>query len=191
MAIADLLLDAESLFQDMSFYLNKVTIALVIILFGLVIGKILEGMLRRLFSRIELDERLTKVFGARRNYARAIRRSIVRIIYVVTVIIALGTLSVLSEVFTLLLLLIVFVVLVSWVLAGIEVVPNFLARGALTRKGIRVGDEIVVMHSTGVIQGRVLDLTLTDVRLKRKNGDIFFIPNALFLRQAIVRKTHQ
>jgi small-conductance mechanosensitive channel len=185
MALGDLLLDAEIVFQDISFYLNKIIIALVIILVGFIIGKIAEGMLRRLFAKIELDERLTRMLKARRNYARAIRRTIVRVIYIITVLIALNTLSAFEEVIAVLLILAVFIILASWFLAGMDIVPNLLARGALKRKRIGVGDEITLVHETGVIQGIVVDMTLTDVRIKRKNGDLFFIPNSVFINNII------
>ena len=189
MALGTLLSEAEQVFQNVSFYLNKVVIALVIILVGFIIGKIIESMLRRLFIRIDLDERMTRMFKARRNYARAIRRSIVRLIYFVTVLIALNTLSALEEVITVVLILVVFIVLASWVLAGIDIIPNLLARGSLSRKRVTVGDEITLAHSTGLIQGTIVDMTLTDVRIKRKNGDLFFIPNAAFL-DSVVKKKH-
>jgi small-conductance mechanosensitive channel len=185
--MTEVLFHAETLFQNISIYLNRVVIALVIILFGFIIGRIVESILRKIFAKIELDERFTKMFGVRRNYARAIRRSIVRLIYVATVIVALISLNVIKEVFTLLLIIVVFVVFTSFVLAGIEAVPNFVARFGL-RKKFAVGDEISFAHKTGVIQGSVVDITFQDVRIKRKNGDLFFIPNAVFIRESIVRK---
>jgi small-conductance mechanosensitive channel len=190
MALADVLLRAQTTFQDVSFYLNKVVIVLVIILCGFILGKIMESLLRSLFMKMNVDERLTKIFHAKRNYARAIRRTVVRIIYICTVIIALNKLAVVREVFVVLLVLVLFVVITSWVLAGIDVIPNLLARGSLHRRKITVGDEIVLTHPTGTLQGTIVDMTLTDVRLKRRNGDLLFIPNAVFLKESVVRKHH-
>jgi small-conductance mechanosensitive channel len=187
MTLTEVLLHAETLFQNISVYLNRVVIALVIILFGFIIGRIVESILRKIFAKIELDERFTKAFGVRRNYARAIRRSVVRIIYLITVIVALISLNVIKEVFTLLLVIIVFVVLTSFVLTGIEAIPNFVARFSLLKKFV-VGDEVTFVHKTGVIQGTVVDITFSDVRIKRKNGDLFFIPNAVFIRESVVKR---
>lgn len=188
MALADILLKAETMFQDVSFYLNKIVIVLVIIFAGLILGKIVESVLRRLFVRLEVDERLTELFKARRNYARAIRRTIVRVIYIATVAYALYELSVLREVFVVLAVIFIFIIGVSWALAGIDVIPNITARIDMRRRRIGVGDEITVHHKTGTIQGTIVDITLTDVRVRRRNGDLFFIPNAVFLRESLVRK---
>lgn len=186
MALADILLRAETTFQNISVYLNKIVIVLVIVFAGFILGKIVESILRRLFAHIDLDERMTKMFNAKRNYARAIRRSIVRLIYIFTMLYALSKLAVLEEVFTVLMILVLFTILASGVLAGIDVVPNLLARAQLQRK-VSVGDEITLNHSSGAMHGTIVDITLTDVRLKRRNGDLFFIPNAVFLQSVLKR----
>jgi small-conductance mechanosensitive channel len=187
MALSDILLRAETTFQNVSFYLNKVVIVLVIIFAGFIIGKIIESILRRIFVKVGLDDKLTNIFKARRNYSRAIRRSVVRLIYLCTVLYALSKLAVLEEVFAIVVILVIFAILASWILAGIDVIPNLLARMQLHGRGIAVGNEVSVMHNTGMIQGLVVDMTLTDVRVKRKNGDLFFIPNAVFLESVVKR----
>jgi small-conductance mechanosensitive channel len=188
MAIAEILARAESLFASMSFYLNKIVIALVIVLAGFIVGKILESILRSLLTKMDTDERLAKIFSARRNYARAIRRTIVRIVYILALILALHQVSMVGPALTILEFLALTVLLVSFVIAGMDVVPNITARAALHHKHIAVGDEVSFSDETGVVQGTVVDMTLIDVRIKRKNGDIFFIPNAVFLKQSITKR---
>jgi small-conductance mechanosensitive channel len=188
MAIVDVLLKAESVFTSMSFYLNKVIIALVIIMAGFIVGKIVEGILRNVFARMNIDDRLSTFFAARRNYARAIRRSVVRIIYIVAIVIALEQVSLFQPVLTLLEFLAVVVILISVSLAGVDVIPNLAARAALRHKRLAVGDDVVFTDQSGVIQGTIIDMTLIDVRIKRRNGDVFFIPNAVFLKQSIAKK---
>jgi hypothetical protein len=188
MALVDLLQQAENLFASFSFYINKVVIALVIVLLGFILGKIVESALRYLFSRISLDDRLTKLFKVRRNYARAIRRSIVRIIYFVTVLIALDKLSLVEPVYTVIMFLALIVIVISIALAGMDVIPNLVARASLQRKRITVGDEVLVNDKAGQIQGIIVDITLTDVHIKRRNGDLFFVPVAVFLREIVSRR---
>jgi small-conductance mechanosensitive channel len=188
MAIIDVLSQAEQLFKSVSFYLDKLFIALVIILVGFIIGKIVESVLRYLFVQISLDDRLTKAFKAKRNYARAIRRTIVRIIYIATVLIALDKLSLVDPVFTLVTFLAVVVILISLVLAGMDVVPNIVARASLRRKRIAVGDEVIVNDKAGQIQGTIVDITMTDVHVKRRNGDLLFIPISVFLKENVMRR---
>jgi small-conductance mechanosensitive channel len=188
MALIDVLVKAEELFSSMSFYLNKIIIALVILLFGFIIGKIIENLLRVVLARINTDERLFQLFKVRRNYARAIRRTIVRIIYIATVVIALQQVSLVRPVLLLLLFLTVVVILISFALAGLDVVPNIAARASLRTKKISIGDEVIVSDRSGVLQGTIVDMTLTDVHIRRRNGDLFFVPNSVFLRENITKK---
>jgi small-conductance mechanosensitive channel len=188
MSIIDLLLQAEGLFAAVSLYLNKIVIALVIVLFGFIIGKITESVLRKLLAKMDIDDKLTRLFKARRNYARAIRRTVVRMIYIATVIIALDKLSLVRPVFVMLMFLAIVVIIISFVLAGIDIIPNIMARAQLRSKRIVVGDEIVVTDRSGVIQGTIVDITLTDVHIKRRNGDLFLMPNSVFLRESMVKK---
>ena len=188
MAISDLLSGAESLFQQLSFYLNKLVIALVIILLGFIIGKIVELVLRKAFTSMNIDERFAQWFKARRNYARAMRRTVVRLIYIFTVVVALAQLSMLQPVVVTLEFLVVLTVVLSFVVAGVDVVPNLLARSALRKKRFGVGDEVILSNSSGVIQGTIVDMTLTDVHVRRRNGDLFFVPNAAFLRESVTKR---
>jgi small-conductance mechanosensitive channel len=188
MAISDILQSSEALFGRIAPAINELVVAIVIVLFGFVIGKILENVLRFLSARYRLDERLAKTFGAQRNYSRAIRRSVVRIIYLVAIIIALDRVALLRPVWLALLGLALCVVIVSLVLAGIEVVPNLFGRAAVAEKRLHVGDEITLYDQTGVIQGAIADVTLVDVRIRRKNGDLFIIPTATFLRERVVKR---
>jgi small-conductance mechanosensitive channel len=188
MGIADTLAGADALFQRASSWLNVIVIALVIILLGFILGKIVEGILRKLLLHFKVDERLSAAFNARRNYARAIRRTVVRIIYVATVILALRTLSLLEGVWMALLLIVALVALSSFVIAGLDVVPNIAARAVIGRRRLAPGDEITLMDESGSIHGTIMDVSLTYVCVRRRNGDMFFIPNALFLRDRVVRR---
>ena len=163
-------------------------IALVIVLLGFIIGRIVEQVLRKALVALNTDERLFKIFKARRNYARAIRRTVVRLIYLATVVIALYRLSLAEGVFTFIIFLAVFTAIISLVLASMDAVPNLVGRLALNRRHIAVGDEIVLVDSTGAIHGVIVDMTLTDVRIKRKNGDLFIIPNVLFIKERVIKK---
>lgn len=186
--ITDIIVRAETLFTQVSFYLNKLVIALVIILFGFIIGKIVERTLRILLAKLDTDEKLARLFKVRRNYARAIRRTIVRLIYLVTILIALNTLRLLSPVIVMLVFLAVIVITISIILAGIDVFPNLAARATLIKKRITIGDEIVISTPGGNVHGTIVDMTLTDVHIKRRNGDLFFIPNSVFLNGYLAKK---
>lgn len=188
MTFTDILVKAEALFAQVSVYLNVVVIALAILLGGFIIGKVIESIMRASLSRIGFDDRLARMFGARRNYARATRRTVVRLIYLAAVLLALDRLSLMRPVLIVTLCLAVVVVIISLVLAGLDVIPNIAARADLRGKGIVVGDDVVYADQNGVVHGTIIDMTLTDIRIRRANGDIFFIPNSAFLNRSVTKK---
>jgi len=188
MTLSDLTLYASDAFATISPYLNRIIIALIIVLIGFIIGKLVEKLLRKLFSLLNVDERFARVFKARRNYARAMRRTVVRIIYTIAVLLALRYLSIMSEVLLVMLVLALLTFFISVILAGFDVVPNIAGRISLSSKRIVPGEEIILTDSSGTIHGVIADVTLTDVRIRRENGDVFIVPNALFLNGRLVRK---
>jgi small-conductance mechanosensitive channel len=188
--IAQVFTQAERLFAEVSPYVNAVVIALVILLIGFILGKILESFLRYAFTKLKVDERLTRLFSNQRNYSRAIRRTIIRLIYLAAVLLALHRLSLATPALIAVIALIILVVMISLVLAGLDIVPNIVARGQLRARGIIVGDELIYTDHNGVVQGTVVEMTFFEVRVRRRNGDLLFIPNAAFLNQSVTKRRH-
>lgn len=188
MAVEDLLSEARELFSAVQGYLSTIVIALVIVLLGFVLGRLADRGLYKLLLRTSFDDKMYALFGRRRRYARATRVGIVRLIYVITALVALDRLNVSGVAITLVLGIFALILLASFILAGIEVVPNLLARGELARRGIVQGDKVEVTSLSGVIKGTIVDITLTDVQVKRAGGEVLFIPNASFLKTTLLKK---
>jgi small-conductance mechanosensitive channel len=191
MAFADVLVWIDGLYSSVSPWLNVFVVAVTILLIGFILGRIVESALRHAFSRLGFDDRMTKLWGVRRQYSRATRRTIVRIIYLITIVLALDYLAMLQAALILLILIVLLLLAVSLVLALLDIAPNLAARGQLLARGIRVGDDVAIADDFGIVEGLVQDISLIDTRIARKNGDVFFVPNAAFLRQAVVRKRKQ
>lgn len=188
MALIDVLQQAQDLFNAVQSYLSNIIVALVMVLAGFIVARLADRGLHRLLLRIGFDDRMYKIFGRRRRYARATRLTVVRIIYVVTVLLALSRLNLSGFVITTVLAILVIIVLVSFVLAGIEVIPNITARAEILHKRISPGDKVIVEDDTGKISGTIQDITFTDVHIKRTNGDIIYIPNSRFLKTKVTKK---
>lgn len=191
MGLPELLLFADTSFQRISGPLNIIVVALVILLFGFIIGKITDRILRRFFADIRFDEVVTRWRGVKRNYARASRHAIVRTIYASTIIIALQWLSILVYVAYALLAIVAIVAIVSSALWLRDLTPNISGRMHLQDRRLREGDEVTIVGKTGVISGAVRRIGALSTSVSRQNGDIFFIPNATLAQDRIVQRRIQ
>ncbi len=188
MGLGELLVRADAVFQASASYLNAIVIALVILFAGFIIARIVGTALARLFTWAQLDDLLAKALGKRRHYARSIRTFIVRSLYIITVFLALASLRLAGVALVLLAGIVVLIVLVSLVLAAVEIIPNILARSRLEARHIHVGDEVEIDHPSGRIAGRITDMTLIDLQLKRPGGDVVFFPNSSLLGVRITKR---
>jgi len=188
MNVGELLTRADAVFRAAVPYLNAVVIALVILFAGFIIARIAGTSLARLFTLTHFDDFCTKIFGRRRQYARSTRTFIVRSLYIITVFLALASLRLAGVALALLAGIVVVIVLVSLTLAAVEIIPNLLARSRLEARHIHVGDEVEIDHTSGRIAGRITDMTLLDVQLKRPGGDIVFFPNVSLLGVRITKR---
>ncbi len=169
-------------FQQFSGYLNTVVIALVILLGGFIFGRLVDRALHKLLLRIQLDTRVSRIVGARRNYARASRTTLVYVIYVMTIFLALEKLKLDVIATTFVLIMFVFIILVSFVLAGVEFLPHVIGRWQLRSRSLEKGMRVEITDSSGTVKGTIVGVTLFDLRVKRPNGDILFYPTAMLPR---------
>lgn len=188
MAISDILVKADAFFQSVVGYLNTVVTALVILLSGFIAGRLVDRAMHKLLLRLNFDDICYTLFGARRNYARATRRTIVYMIYLVTAYFVLLHLSLETFALVLVLSVLVLIVLVSAVLASIDIVPNIVGRRQLLRMGIDEGSRVNIRDDTGSFTAKIQQVTFIDTHLKRSNGDVIFYPNAALLKAKITKK---
>lgn len=188
MAINDVLSWASGFSSRFADYLSAIVIALVILLLGFIIARIADRSMQKLLLRADFDTRMARLFRRRLNYARGLRVTIVRILYLATVLIALERIGASGIAVMLVAGALALIALLSLIVAGIDVIPNLLARAELNRRGIGAGDLVELLSESGTVKGRIVDITLTDVHLRRAGGDLLFIPNAAFLSNRLVKK---
>jgi small-conductance mechanosensitive channel len=188
MALQEFITGADAFFQEIAGSLNTVVITLVILLFGFVVGKIIDRVLRRLLADLRIDDVGVRWFKARRNYARTLRHTIVRIVYLATVLLALYWLSMLRIVLWLFVAAVILVGFISAVLAGVDIIPNISGAFALRRKRIQIGDDVTIIDKSGMVSGTIVEMTLLDVHVRRHNGDVFFLPNSAVVNDRVVKR---
>ena len=163
---------------------DKLVAALVLILIGLIVGRIGDKVIQYLLAEFRVNKTLDEVTHVRFPVEGAIGLCVRYLTYVVFVLLALNTLGLTTLIIELGAIAGLVALLIAALLAARDIVPNLIAGIKLYRGVLIAGQEIVV----GDVKGKVQKLTLTHTLLKTKGGDIMVVPNAFLLRQPLIRK---
>ncbi len=187
MALIDVLHSADKSFRVMSAYIDPYIIIVVIVFVGIILGGVVDSILRRFFSEIKFDEKISSVFRAKRNYARATRHTIVRLIYASTITFALYKLGILLYVVYVLVGVIVLLLLFKFIQFLLIFYPNAHSRFSV-RNRVKEGEVLTVFTPHGVLTGTVGKIGIIHTRILRDNGDLFLIPHSTFVKSRLVRR---
>lgn len=178
MDVGTVLAWADGIYRAAASYLDALVIALAILFGGFIVTRIVETLLGRLFGIVEFDAHCARLLGKRRQYARATRTAITRILYLITVYLALRSVHLAGVAILLIVWITILIILVSLAIAAIDLLPNLLARSRLRARHIAVGDEVEIDHPSGRVAGRVAEMTLLELQIRRPGGDVVSFPNA-------------
>ncbi len=165
---------------------KNIMIAIVTLLIGFVIGKILGKLVERFLDELDLNKFFRK-FDIRVSMAEIIGILITYIIYAIAIASALKQLHLTSTVLSVIQAILLLALVVSILLGLKDFLPNlfaglFMASSAI----IRVGDYIKVNNA----EGQVIRRGLIETLIQTKRGDVIYIPNALMIKQEIVKLRH-
>ena len=124
---------------------------LLILLVGVLLGRVLRNALMKLFVSVEFDKHVSNVFGGRARYGRAVSTLVEAVVYVVAAVWAFveaGILLYVLEVFGAFLGLIVVISLLLW---AVEFLPN-LYSGIVVRRRVERGEEVDLVGVRGVVK---------------------------------------
>jgi small-conductance mechanosensitive channel len=172
--------------QEKLGFLNEFTIALVVFLLGLVVGRLLGNLVRRLLLELEVNSIFRKTTGKTFDIARNSGRLVNFIVSFFGALIALTVLG-LTGPLAKLAAAALLVLIAAGVLLGVkDYIPNLIAGFYIQKKKIfEEGDYV----ETEQVRGRVKKIYLTETEIDSK-GDIIFAPNSLFVRKTVkVRKS--
>jgi len=165
--------------------LNSLVAAVLILFAGLVLGKIMGKALRRLLKDLKLDETTKRVFKRQWTLERTIASTVSFLIYFAAIIMALNALGVTTILLTIIFAILLITLIISFLIAVKDLLPNVIGGMAIRQKDLfRVQDNIAFES----IEGTVELLTLTETRLRRKNGDLMIVPNSVFVKTPVTRK---
>lgn len=165
--------------------LNKIAAALVIIFAGFIIGKIVGRFLYKVLKDVQADETGKKFFKRDVSISKGVSAAASYLIYLVALVMGLGALGLTTVVLNAVIIIVLVLLGISFLLAIKDFMPNLSAGIMIRQKGLfKEGDTVKLGSTEGVVE----DLSLTETRLRRSNGDLLIIPNNLFPKKELIVK---
>ncbi len=165
-------------------FYSQIIVALILIFFGLILGKLLGSLVKRILTEIRLDRLVKSLTGISLQVESFISSLVKYFTYFVFVIWALEKLGLGSIVLNLLAGGVILIVIVSFILGIKDFIPNAVAGIFLHVKGILREDDWI---KTDDIEGRVVKVELVDTQLETRSKDIIFIPNSVLAKGRIIK----
>ncbi|MBS3164182.1 mechanosensitive ion channel [Candidatus Woesearchaeota archaeon] len=174
----------ESVVRALSAIYTDLTVAAVLLLFGIVLGRLLGRLALRLLRELEVDS-LLKITGVKMPLSELASSAVSHAMYFVFIVLALDRLHLATVMFNVAAAVLI-VALVASVLLGVkDLVPNALAGLRLHLGGhVRPGDTIRARD----IEGKVVSIGMLDTLMETKEGDSITMPNSLLLLDTVLRK---
>ncbi|MEM4240432.1 MAG: mechanosensitive ion channel [Candidatus Woesearchaeota archaeon] len=167
-------------------WVNMIASAVIVLLIGFIIGKVLGKLAQRGLHEVELNRILGKA-GIKFGMEELIGRSIECLIYFIAIVVALDQLGVTAIVLYIVIAAVLVVVVIAFLLSIKDFIPNFIAGIRLSHKKLfNVGDTI----TAGSVSGKVREIGLLETKLVSRNKDIIHIPNSSLVRQEIRVRRH-
>lgn len=159
--------------------------AVVILLVGLVIGRFLGNLIRKILHELELDRLLKEQTRFKIPLEQFLGSIVKFIVYFVAIIFALDQLGLQTAILNIILIIILIVLVVFMVLAVRDFIPNLVAGLMLHQKrNIKPGERIEVND----IEGEVINISLIETKVRTKSGDMVYIPNSMLTKNVVIKK---
>ncbi|MBU0930070.1 MAG: mechanosensitive ion channel [Nanoarchaeota archaeon] len=159
--------------------------AILIILIGVLISKFISKLFKKLITKLRLNEILKKTMKIDVPLEEFVATIIKYLLYLIFLILALKHLGLAEFILNAILIAILSLLVIFIVLTLKDLIPNITAGFLIHhRKLINKGENIIVKD----IKGKIIDITLTEVKLETKEKDIIIIPNSILIRNIITKK---
>lgn len=166
-------------------YLNRLVIAILILLIGFILGKLLGRFVRRVLDELGMDAALKKTVGIKVSVSKVVSAFSAFVVYFVTIVLFLNSLGLTTVVLNAISIGVILLIMISIALAIRDFVPNLAAGLTMhTKQKIKVGDHIEMEG----IKGKVVEVSLLDTQIRTASKDIVFIPNAILIKNILKKK---
>lgn len=163
----------------------RVIAAIIILLLGLVIGRALSNLTKKLLHELEFERILKKQTKIKVPVEEFSGSLVKYIVYFIAIIMALNQIGLTTLILNIILVVILALLIVFIILAVKDFIPNVVAGFFLSQKDIiKKGDKIKVKD----IEGKVVHINLVETKIKTSKDDIIFIPNSVLTKRIVVKK---
>ncbi|MFH2020959.1 MAG: mechanosensitive ion channel domain-containing protein [archaeon] len=167
--------DPKAVISSLSGDVMRVAFAVVILLAGFIIGKLIERFVLKLLKEFELNRILSDSFNIKINADQIIGSLLAYTMYFFAIVASLEQIGFANSVLYLVALAVMIVVIISFFLAVRDLVPNIIAGIYLyTREKFKDGSHVEIDD----IKGTLIHVELLHTKIKTNSGDILFIPNS-------------
>lgn len=170
------------LYNYLSDILIKLVVAIAIILLGLVFGRFIGNLTKRLLHELEINRVLSEQANVNIPLEEFVSSLVKYLVYLIAVITALSQIGLAGTIFYILVGLILATLLAFIILAVKDFIPNAISGFFLHKKNkFKIGDTIEVNN----IKGKVTEMSLLETKIKVKSKDVVFIPNSLLTKSEV------
>jgi small conductance mechanosensitive channel len=158
----------------------RLSLSLVIVLIGFILGRFAGKIARRMFSALEIGDSLERA-GIHGDPEIILEQIVRYVIYIATIILALNQLGITPVVLNIIFAGIIAVIIIAVFLSMKDFIPNLISgMYILAIKKIAVKDTITVNG----VKGTVSEISLVETTLKN-NGHKIIIPNSTITKSQI------
>jgi len=166
-------------------YIVRLIAAIVVILIGFIVARVLSKLTKKGLHELEADKILREQAGVKVPLEEFLASLVKYLTYFAAVILALNQLGLTTVVLQIILFVALAILVGFIVLAFKDFIPNITAGFFLhMKKMINEGDTIKFK----TIEGKVLHINLVETKIQTKNKDIVYIPNSLLTKKEIIIK---
>ena len=169
---------------DIPFTAIKLVAAITILLIGLILGRFFSKLVKKILKEVELNNIIKKEFKLDWPVEQFLVSFIRYLVYFVALVIALNQIGLAKIILYVILGGVLLFIVVFMILAIKDFIPNVVSGFLIQhRKLLKKGDKIKVRD----IEGKVVDITLTEIQIKSGN-EIIVVPNSVLSKEIIWKK---
>ena len=169
---------------DIPFTAIKLVAAITILLIGLILGRFFSKLVKKILKEVELNNIIKKEFKLDWPVEQFLVSFIRYLVYFVALVIALNQIGLAKIILYVILGGVLLFIVVFMILAIKDFIPNVVSGFLIQhRKLLKKGDKIKVRD----IEGKVVDITLTEVQIK-SGDEIIVVPNSVLSKEIIWKK---
>ncbi|HII14935.1 MAG TPA: mechanosensitive ion channel [Nanoarchaeota archaeon] len=170
--------------EDVSAMMLRLVGAIAVLIIGIIGSIILSKLFRKLLHSFEIDSVL-KEQGVKIPFEEFTSNIVKYLLYFSTVIWALNVLGLATTILQIILVVVFIIMIIFIILAFKDFIPNITAGFFIHSKGIiKQGDTVTI----GAVTGKIISIDTIETRIKTKEKDMVFVPNAMLLKTAVVKK---